>query len=91
MIDSNSRIRLGNQLSDYSFSQLLGLQYATESLKSVFLTLAVVSCRLDAREAVELALLEQEYQTDIWGKVVMFNLITSFYPENLCTFLNFLL
>ncbi|CAG9536288.1 unnamed protein product [Cercopithifilaria johnstoni] len=69
VIDNNSRIRLSNQLSDYSFLQLVGLQYATESLKSVFLTLAALSCRLHVDEAVDLALLEQKYQSDIWGKV----------------------
>ncbi|VDO44918.1 unnamed protein product [Onchocerca flexuosa] len=68
-IDNNSRIRLANQLSNYSFLQLVGLQYATESLKSVFLTLATISSRLHVDEAVELALLEQKYQSDIWGKV----------------------
>uniref|UniRef100_A0A0R3S463 ATP synthase mitochondrial F1 complex assembly factor 2 n=1 Tax=Elaeophora elaphi TaxID=1147741 RepID=A0A0R3S463_9BILA len=72
MIDSNSRIRLTNHLSNYSFLQLVGLQYATESLKSVFLTLATLSCRLDVDEAVELALLEQKYQSDIWGKASVF-------------------
>ncbi|KAK6104859.1 ATP12 chaperone family protein [Brugia pahangi] len=69
VIDNNSRVRLANQLSDYNFLQLVGLQYATEALKSVFLTLATVSSRLDVDEAVELALLEQKYQSDIWGKV----------------------
>lgn len=76
MIDNNSRIRLTNQLSNYSVLQLIGLQYATESLKSVFLTLATVSSRLHVDEAVELALLEQKYQSDIWGKVI-FSLNTS--------------
>ncbi|MCP9263718.1 Atp synthase f1 complex assembly factor 2 [Dirofilaria immitis] len=51
------------------FLQLIGLQYATESLKSVLLTLATISSRLHVDEAVELALLEQKYQSDIWGKV----------------------
>ncbi|EFO22807.2 hypothetical protein LOAG_05675 [Loa loa] len=69
VIDNNSRVRLANQLSNYSFLQLIGLQYATEALKSVFLTLATVSSRLHVNEAVELALLEQKYQSDIWGKV----------------------
>uniref|UniRef100_A0AAF5PZ68 ATP synthase mitochondrial F1 complex assembly factor 2 n=1 Tax=Wuchereria bancrofti TaxID=6293 RepID=A0AAF5PZ68_WUCBA len=69
VIDNNSRVRLTNQLSDYTFLQLVGLQYATEALKSVFLTLATVSSRLDVDEAVELALLEQKYQSDVWGKV----------------------
>uniref|UniRef100_A0A8R1XKD8 ATP synthase mitochondrial F1 complex assembly factor 2 n=1 Tax=Onchocerca volvulus TaxID=6282 RepID=A0A8R1XKD8_ONCVO len=68
-IDNNSRIRLANQLSNYSFLQLVGLQYATESLKSLLLTLATISSRLHVDEAVELALLEQTYQSDIWGKV----------------------
>uniref|UniRef100_A0A915PTC5 ATP synthase mitochondrial F1 complex assembly factor 2 n=1 Tax=Setaria digitata TaxID=48799 RepID=A0A915PTC5_9BILA len=69
LIDSYSRTRLANQLSDYSFLQLIGLQYAIEALKSVFLTLATVSSRLHVDEAVGLALLEQKYQSDIWGKV----------------------
>ncbi|VDK73515.1 unnamed protein product [Litomosoides sigmodontis] len=69
VIANDSRIRLANQLSCYNFLQLIGLQYATESLKSVFLTLATVSHRLHVDEAVELALLEQKYQSDIWGKV----------------------
>ncbi|VBB26499.1 unnamed protein product [Acanthocheilonema viteae] len=69
VVDNNSRIRLTNQLSDYSFLQLLGLQYATESLKSLLLTLATISSHLHVDEAVELAVLEQKYQSDIWGKV----------------------
>lgn len=88
VIANNSRVRLVNRLSCYSFLQLIGLQYATESLKSVFLTLATVSSRLHVDEAVELALLEQKYQSDIWGKVCIFNLRTNFYFcfENLMTF-----
>ncbi|KAM3718423.1 ATP synthase mitochondrial F1 complex assembly factor [Dirofilaria immitis] len=69
VVDSSSRSRLTNQLLNYSFLQLIGLQYATESLKSVLLTLATISSRLHVDEAVELALLEQKYQSDIWGKV----------------------
>lgn len=60
---------MANQLSNYNFLQLVGLQYAAESLKSVFLTLATVSSHLNVDKAVELALLEQKYQSDIWGKV----------------------
>ncbi|VDN02354.1 unnamed protein product [Thelazia callipaeda] len=69
VVDDISRARLANQLSAYSFFQLIGLQYAVESLKSVFLTLATVTHRLHVDEAVELALLEHEYQSSIWGKV----------------------
>ncbi|CAN7938863.1 unnamed protein product [Ixodes hexagonus] len=56
-------------LLSYSFWGLVGLQYATESLKSVVLCLAATSHFVDVDRAVALSRLETDFQTSRWGSV----------------------
>ncbi|KAH7730639.1 ATP12 protein [Aphelenchoides avenae] len=68
-IPEASRQRIAQFLMSHNFPALTGLQYAVEAAKSVLISLAVVGHRITVNEAVELARLEQIYQTGIWGNV----------------------
>lgn len=68
-ISEEARQRLVRFLSVYNLSALRGVHYAAEALKSVLLALAAVQGRLSVEEAVKLSMLEQEYQTERWGRV----------------------
>ncbi|XP_064478655.1 ATP synthase mitochondrial F1 complex assembly factor 2-like [Ornithodoros turicata] len=56
-------------LSSYSLWGITGIQYATESLKSLILTQATIDRRVTVQEGVALARLETEFQTSRWGSV----------------------
>jgi chaperone required for assembly of F1-ATPase len=66
-ISVESRKKLEQFLSFYQFPALVGIKFAAETLKSIILTIAVLSHRLTAEEAVKLARLESVYQSNIWG------------------------
>ncbi|KFD53798.1 hypothetical protein M514_05304 [Trichuris suis] len=53
----------------YNFASLIGCQYTVESLKSALLLLAMLEHQIGVEDAVQLAMLEQRYQTDRWGRV----------------------
>jgi len=60
---------LEDWLKAHNFSSLVGLQYSSEAVKSVLLAISAFVGQLEAEEVVELARLEQIYQTRIWGNV----------------------
>lgn len=60
---------LRSYLNKFSFPALIGISYAVESCKSLLLILAVMAKKLEVSDAVKYALLEQQFQTEIWGKV----------------------
>uniref|UniRef100_A0A914RFZ7 Uncharacterized protein n=1 Tax=Parascaris equorum TaxID=6256 RepID=A0A914RFZ7_PAREQ len=68
-IEAESRNRLQRYLLAYGFLPLTGMQYAVESVKSLLLTLSVMRHRTDIEDAVDMALLEQTFQSRIWGNV----------------------
>jgi len=68
-VPKESEDALRRWLISHNHAALVGLQYATEALKSLLLTLATYAHQLDVEEAVRLARLEQIFQTDFWGKV----------------------
>lgn len=56
-------------LVSYSLWGLTGIQYGTESLKSLVLCQAAIHQYLTVEQAVTLARLESEFQTSRWGSV----------------------
>lgn len=56
-------------LMSYNFWALLGIIQAVESLKSVVLTVALLERLVSVEDAVRLACLETEFQTEHWGRV----------------------
>uniref|UniRef100_F1LBQ8 ATP synthase F1 complex assembly factor 2 n=1 Tax=Ascaris suum TaxID=6253 RepID=F1LBQ8_ASCSU len=69
IIEAESRNRLQRYLLAYGFLSLTGIQYAVESVKSLLITLSVMGYRTDVEDAVDMALLEQIFQSKIWGNV----------------------
>lgn len=56
-------------LVSYSLWGITGIQYSTESLKSLVLCQAAVDQYMDVEHAVALSRLESEFQTGRWGRV----------------------
>lgn len=56
-------------LVSYTLWGLTGIQYATESLKSLILSQAIIDRHVGVEEGVALARLETEFQTSRWGSV----------------------
>lgn len=68
-ISDNAVPTLTNHLLSFDKTSLLAFEKMSGVLKSVILTLAVIDRHLPADKAVELALLEQRFQTSKWGNV----------------------
>ncbi|XP_046348885.1 ATP synthase mitochondrial F1 complex assembly factor 2-like [Haliotis rufescens] len=56
-------------LMSYSDWALFGYYYAVDSIKSLLITMALVDRFITVERAVDLARLEQQYQTQRWGNV----------------------
>src|SRR5437879_5908995 len=68
-ISQEARQRLIRFLSVYNLFALRRVRFAVDALKSVLLALAAIQGRLAVDEAVKLSMLEQEFQTQKWGRV----------------------
>uniref|UniRef100_A0A131YJY7 ATP synthase mitochondrial F1 complex assembly factor 2 n=1 Tax=Rhipicephalus appendiculatus TaxID=34631 RepID=A0A131YJY7_RHIAP len=60
---------MSKHLMSYSLWGLTGIQYGTESLKSLVLFQAALAQHLSVEQAVMLGRLESEFQTSRWGSV----------------------
>lgn len=69
-------------LASYDRWALTGYQYAVEAVKSLIIVLATVAHRLSVEEAVRIATLEQQFQTETWGKVSVFVLISHYIANS---------
>lgn len=56
------------QLSKQAFAILVGLNFATENLKSAILSTALMQHKISVADAVRLSRLETEFQVGQWGK-----------------------
>lgn len=68
-ISEEGRSHLERFLLGHNSFALTGMQYGVESVKSLLVTLATIARQIEVPNAVELALLEQQFQTKIWGNV----------------------
>ncbi|XP_065220257.1 ATP synthase mitochondrial F1 complex assembly factor 2 [Planococcus citri] len=68
-VDDEIKQSLGRHLSSYSFPCLQGIAFAVESLKSLILTLCCIDRKISVETAVQLSRLEEEFQTERWGRV----------------------
>ncbi|XP_013182903.2 ATP synthase mitochondrial F1 complex assembly factor 2 [Amyelois transitella] len=68
-VSTETRAVLARHFLSYSFPAINAIYFGTEALKSPILMLACVERRLDPKDAVLLARLEEEYQLIRWGRV----------------------
>lgn len=59
-VSEESSRRIAAHLRAYNFESLTAYMYMVDALKSLILSMALVSGRIDVDQAVQLALLEQE-------------------------------
>ncbi|KAJ0181986.1 hypothetical protein K1T71_002708 [Dendrolimus kikuchii] len=69
LVTTDTRAVLARHFLSYDFPALNALCFGVEALKSPILMLACVERRLEPKEAVLLARLEEEYQLVRWGRV----------------------
>lgn len=68
-VSTDTRAILARHLLSYDFPELNAICFGVEALKSSILMLACIERRLEPKEAVLLARLEEEYQLERWGQV----------------------
>lgn len=68
-ISPKTRMNISKQLMSYNDAAMQGIMYATDTLKSVVLTLACVEKRISVEKAVALSRLEEEFQLKFWERV----------------------
>ncbi|KAG6460887.1 hypothetical protein O3G_MSEX012279 [Manduca sexta] len=66
---TETRAILARYLLAFDFAALNAISFGVEALKSPILMLACINRRLEPKEAVMLARLEEEYQLSRWGRV----------------------
>ncbi|GMS96966.1 hypothetical protein PENTCL1PPCAC_19141, partial [Pristionchus entomophagus] len=81
-VSPECRRKFESWLMSYDFWALTGMQYAVQSSKSVIIPHAMIRHKVGVRQAVELALLEQQVQAKRWGEVEWAHTIDN---EELCT------
>jgi len=69
VIPSEVASEVKRQLESYSLWSLQGIKFATENLKSLMITLALLDNKFSVNEAVALSRLEVEFQIGRWGRV----------------------
>jgi chaperone required for assembly of F1-ATPase len=60
-------MRIERLLLFYKFPALIAINFATDTMKSLIIPMAVLSQHVDVERAVSIALLEQIHQSNIWG------------------------
>ena len=68
-VSDGDKAKLESYLSKFSFESLVGLKFATDSVKSVMLTMAAFGQHLDCEAAVSLSNLEEQFQISKWGNI----------------------
>ncbi|KAM3964864.1 ATP synthase mitochondrial F1 complex assembly factor 2 homolog l(2)k14505 [Aphomia sociella] len=68
-VSTETRAVLARHFLSYDFTALNAICFGVEALKSPLLMLACIERRLNPKEAVLLARLEEEYQLSRWGRV----------------------
>lgn len=68
-VPKETLLEIKRQLLSYNDWSLLGISFATENLKSLISTLALVNHEIDVEAAVELSRLETIFQVNHWGNV----------------------
>ncbi|KAI6221067.1 ATP12 chaperone protein [Aphelenchoides besseyi] len=68
-IPEESRRKLHQYFAGMKFPALIGVHYGVDSIKSVLLMIACLQFHLSVERASELANLDQDYQTKVYGKV----------------------
>ncbi|KAJ8729293.1 hypothetical protein PYW08_000874 [Mythimna loreyi] len=68
-VTANTRAVLARYFLSHDFPALSAMSFGVEALKSPLLMLACVERRLEPKQAVLLARLEEEYQLRQWGRV----------------------
>ncbi|XP_055875200.1 ATP synthase mitochondrial F1 complex assembly factor 2-like [Biomphalaria glabrata] len=69
IVSPESKEIVRRHLLSYSDWALFGYHYAVDCIKSLLIIMALVDKQIDVDTAVELARLEQEFQTKKWGSV----------------------
>lgn len=62
-------MNISKQLMSYNDAAMQGFMCATDTLKSLVLTLACVDKRISVEKAVALSRLEEEFQLKFWKRV----------------------
>lgn len=68
-ISPKTRMNVSKHLMSYNDAAMQGFMYATDTLKSVVLTLACVDKRISVEKAVALTRLEEEFQLKFWERI----------------------
>ena len=68
-VDEAAKETVRKLLMSFKLPSLFGLQFMTESLKSVIISYALLGRKVSVEEAVSLSRLEAEYQITKWGNV----------------------
>lgn len=68
-ISSKTRMNISKHLMSYNDAAMQGFMYATDTLKSLVLTLACVDKRISVEKAVALTRLEEEFQLKFWERI----------------------
>lgn len=68
-ISPKTKMNISKHLLSYSDATMHGFMYATDTLKSLILTLACVDKWISVEKAVELSRLEEEFQLKFWQRV----------------------
>ncbi|XP_075241027.1 ATP synthase mitochondrial F1 complex assembly factor 2-like [Convolutriloba macropyga] len=68
-VSETCKQRCTDYLNKFSFDTLIGLKFASDSLKSVLLTVAAFEQQIDCESAVKLSVLEEDFQIAKWGNV----------------------
>lgn len=68
-IDAQAINNLNRYFKSFNLWSLVGFMFATENLKSLILTCSLFNRQLTVEDAVRLSRIEENYQSQIWGKV----------------------
>lgn len=68
-IDAKTRSILERYFKSFNLWSLVGFLFATENLKSLILSCALMNRQLSVEDAIQLSRIEENFQSRIWGKV----------------------
>ncbi|XP_059139603.1 ATP synthase mitochondrial F1 complex assembly factor 2-like [Physella acuta] len=69
VVSNESKDIVRRHLHSYSDWALFGYHYAVDTIKSLLLIMALIDKHINVESAVDLARLEQQFQTNHWGSV----------------------
>uniref|UniRef100_A0A1I7V4P8 ATP synthase mitochondrial F1 complex assembly factor 2 n=1 Tax=Caenorhabditis tropicalis TaxID=1561998 RepID=A0A1I7V4P8_9PELO len=67
--NANDKEKIDRWIRQHNFPALVGLQYATESVKSFIIAYNAIRHHIDTEVAIDAATLEQRTQAETWGNV----------------------